>query len=280
MKKLIAISLVSWVLLMACKKQDNPLFQQPHDNIYFDFTDDEKSTRIDSFFYSFALYPEKSTDTIMLPVKVSGSRVHYDRWFKVKVIDSATTAQPGLHYKALDTAYKIPADSGGGFLPIIMYVADPALIDRSVTIKLQLISSSQLSNDFPAFDTAKITFSNRLEEPVWWAVWIGELGVYSRVKHELFIRTSGTTELQTDMSDWQSTPLTLFYIRQFRAFMMDPIGRTPDYKDKGYAIGQQDDGTYYFYNTGNPDKKYPLEFNSADGRYYFHDENGNRIVPQ
>ncbi|WP_436488322.1 DUF4843 domain-containing protein [Chitinophaga sp. ARDCPP14] len=279
MKKIIATGMFSWILLMACKKQDDLVFRE-NNNVYFDFTDYIKNTRIDSFFYSFALFPEKSIDTLLLPVRISGERASYDRWFKAQVIAEGTTALVGLHYKMLDSAYKIPADSGRTFLPLIISGSDPLLLDTSVVIKLKLMASSAFGNDFPSYDTAKVTFSNRLEQPLWWVVWESDLGVYSRVKHELFIRTSGTTELQLDNSDWQSTPKTLFYLRQFRAFMMDPIARAADYKDKGYAIGQEPDGTYYFYNTGNLNKKYPLEHSTADGRYYFHDENGNRIVPQ
>ncbi|MEZ2445532.1 DUF4843 domain-containing protein [Chitinophaga sp. RCC_12] len=279
MKKIIATGMFSWILLISCKKQDDLVFRE-NNNVYFDFTDYIKNTRVDSFFYSFALFPEKSIDTLLLPVRISGERASYDRWFKAQVIAEGTTALVGLHYKMLDSAYKIPADSGRTFLPLIISGSDPLLLDTSVVIKLKIMASSVFGNDFPSYDTAKVTFSNRLEQPLWWVVWEDDLGVYSRVKHELFIRTSGTTELQLDNSDWQSTPKTLFYLRQFRAFMMDPIARAADYKDKGYAIGQEPNGTYYFYNTGNLNKKYPLEHSTADGRYYFHDENGNRIVPQ
>lgn len=279
MKKIIAISIFSFLGLMACKKQNDLVFRE-NSNIYFDFTDEKKGTRLDSFFYSFALFPEKSVDTMLLPVRISGPRTNYDRWFKLAVVANGSTATAGLHYKALDTAYKIPADSGNAYIPLILYATDPLLAEKSMIIKLQLVPSGSFGNDFQNYDTAKITFSNMLEQPLWWLVWQGELGVYSRVKHELFIRTSGTTELQLDQSDWQSTPKTLFYLRQFRAFMTNPIERAADYKDKGYAIGQEANGTYYFYNTGNLSKKYPLEYNPADGRYYFHDENGNRIVPQ
>ena len=278
MKKMIAICVLSWVLLTACSKQQDLVYQQP-DNIYFDFTNEVKNTRVDSFFFSFALFPDKTTDTLFLPVRISGKRASTDRWFKIKVVDSATTAVAGLHYKAPDTAYKMPADSGKTLVPVILYGTDPLLLSRSVTIKLQIVPSGDLLNSFPAMDTAKITFSNRLEQPAWWVVWISELGEYSRVKYELFIRTSGTTELPMDQSDWQSTPKTLYFTRRFRAFLADPINRVADYEDLGYAIAQDDQGQYYFYNKGNAAQQYPLEYNAADGRYYFHDENGNRIVP-
>ena len=279
MKKIIATSVLSWVLLTACSKQQDLVYQQP-DNIYFDFTNEVKNTRVDSFFFSFALFPDKTTDTMFLPVRISGKRASTDRWFKIKVVDSATTAVAGLHYKALDTAYKMPADSGNAMVPVILYGTDTSLLKRSVTIKLKIVASNDLLNTFPTMDTARIIFSNRLEQPAWWMVWIGELGEYSRVKYELFIRTSGTTELPMDQSDWQSTPKTLYFIRRFRAFLIDPIQRAADYEEQGYAIAKDDAGNYYFYNKGNVAQKYLLEYNAADGKYYFHDENGNRIVPQ
>ncbi|MBS0031492.1 DUF4843 domain-containing protein [Chitinophaga sp. 22321] len=279
MKKTIAISIWGWVLLVACSKQHDLTYQLP-DNIYFDFTNEVKHTRVDSFFFSFALYPDRTTDTLYLPVRISGKRVSADRWFKIKIVDAATTAIAGTHYKALDTAYRMPADSGTARVPVILFGTDPALLKKSVTIKLQIIASGDLLNTFPALDTAKITFSNRLEQPAWWVVWRGELGEYSRIKYELFIRTSGTVDLPLDQSDWQSIPQTLYFIRRFRAFLVDPINRAVDYEDQGYAIGKDTSGNFYFYNKGNNTQQYPLEYNAADGKYYFRDENGNRIVPQ
>lgn len=277
MKKLFLIGLFGAVCLSACKKAVELTYQSP-DNIYFDFTDPkDKEKRVDSFFYSFALFPEKSSDTIFLPVRISGLRKSVDRKFKLTVIDSATTALPGTHYKALEPEYTIPADSGNAKVPIIIYSKDPALLAGSVKIKFRLAATKDFAVTTVAFDTAKVIFSNRLEQPLWWNTWASELGAYSRVKHELFIRTSGTIELPA-VFNAEVLPKTLYHTRRFRSFLNNPISWVAANPAEGYTVEDIGGGKYNFFSISNPEKKYVMELNPADNRYYFRDENGNRIV--
>jgi hypothetical protein len=277
MKKFIPVYIICSLLLWSCTKRSELLYEQSA-SVYFDFTDDIKQTRIDSFFYSFALFPEKSKDTIYLPVRISGLRTNTDRYFKIRV-DASSTAVPGKHFVPLQDQYKMPADSGRAVVPVILLGTDPSLTTTAVTLLLKMESTPSLPSQFPAMDSARITFSNLLVKPVWWVVWQGELGEYSRVKYELFIRTSGTTELPKDQTDWQSTPRVLYFTRRFRAFLQDPLIRIADYTQEGYVITKNTDGTYVFYNTGNPTKQYPLRYNTADGKYYFVDETGELVLP-
>lgn len=277
MKKLLIIGLFGAVCLSACKKAIELTYQSP-DNVYFDFTnpeDDEE--RIDSISYSFALFPERSFDTIMLPVRIAGLRKSVDRKFKLSVVDSSTTAIVGTHYKALDAEYIIPADSGTVKVPIIIYSTDPALQDKSVRMKFRLVASADFAVSTVEFDTAKIIFSNRLEQPIWWSTWAGEVGAYSRVKHELFIRTAGTIDLPA-VFNAETLPKTLFHTRRFRSFLNNPIDWVAGNPEEGYTVENIGSGKYNFYSIANPEKKYLLELNPADNRYYFRDENGNRIV--
>lgn len=277
MKKLFIIGLFGAVAFSACEKAVELTYQSP-DNVYFDFTDPKDSKkRPDSISYSFALFPEKSFDTIFLPVRIAGSRKSADRKFKLSVVDGATTAIAGKHYKALEPEYILPADSGAVKVPIIIYSTDAALLDRSVRVKFRLVASADFAVTTVAFDSAKVIFSNRLEQPAWWNVWGGELGTYSRVKHELFIRTSGTTELPGFVSG-EVVPKTLFHTRRFRSFLNNPIDWVADNPQEGYTLQDIGGGKYNFFSISNPEKKYQLELNPADNKYYFRDENGNRIV--
>ncbi|WP_188316226.1 DUF4843 domain-containing protein [Chitinophaga agrisoli] len=275
MKNMIIAGLLCWACV-ACKKATELTYASP-DNVYFDYRN-SKNERVDSVIYSFALYPELATDTIWLPVALSGNRVAADRKFAASIIDSATTAVAGLHYKKLETAYTLPGNTGYGWLPLVLFGTDPALTSKTVQIKLQLESTSELGALYKKLDTMKILFSNRLEKPIWWDAWIGELGQYSRVKHELFIRVSGTTELPPTNSDATTTPRVLFYTRRFKAFLADPIQWITDNPSAGYTIIPTTNGNYYFYSITNPDKKYLLEYSAAVNKYFFRDENGDFIV--
>lgn len=277
MKKLLTTGIFGIICFCACEKTVEQVYTSP-DNIYFDFDNPEEDyERIDSITYSFALYPEKGTDTVYLPVRITGLRKSADRTFRLTVIDSVTTAVAGVHYKAMEPEYIMPADSGMAKVPVILYSSDAALKEHSVRIKFRLVSTEDFAVTNYAYDTAKVIFSNRLEQPTWWNVWAGELGAYSRVKHELFIRTSGTTELPAVPSG-EVVPMALFFTRTFRSFLSDPFAWVAANPEKGYVLEPAGAGKYNFFSTTNPDLKYPLELNTADNKYYFRDEKGNRIV--
>lgn len=278
MKKLMMIALSGALLIAGCKKTVEQIYTSP-DSVYFDFVPaDDDDPRIDSISFSFALFPGLSTDTVFLPVSITGTRMATNRKFKLAVVDSVSTAVPGLHYKALEADYTMPADSGSTLVPIILYASDPALTEKTVRVKFRLMPTTDFTVTTREYDSAKIIFSNRLEKPIWWDPWQGEVGAYSRVKHELFIRASGTTELPPTNTDGSVIPKVLYHTRRFRAFLQDPFKWVADNPAEGYAIEQDANGKYYFFSITNPEKKYELELNPADNRYYFKDENGNRIV--
>lgn len=275
-KTTIIIALLS-IVLFACKK-DEPLAYNTADNIYFDFTPDDKDDKSDSIVYSFAYNPEKDVDTILIPVRLAGIRQSVARKFSVGIVDTSTTAIASLHYKPLEKEYTIAADSGTFLLPLIVYSKDTVLKTKSVILTLTLQASLDLGISFKELRRGFIKISNKLEKPVWWDVWASEMTIYSRVKHELFIRTSGTTELPPSQADYMQTPKALYYIRRFKSFLQDPFKWVADYPAEGYVITQEADGNYYFYSSGSPENKYMMEKSAADGKYYFKDEEGNRII--
>jgi hypothetical protein len=277
MKKTNIIIVLLSIVLFACKK-DEPLAYNTADNIYFDFTPDNKDDKADSIVYSFAYHPEKNVDTILIPIRLAGIRQSVARKFSVGIVDTSTTAIASLHYKPLEKEYTIAADSGTFMLPLIVYSNDTALKTKSVILTLSLEASSDLGISFKDLRRGFIKLSNKLEKPVWWDVWASEMTGYSRVKHELFIRTSGTTELPPNQSDFQLIPKALYYIRRFKSFLNDPFKWVADYSEEGYVITLEADGYYYFYSSSSPDNKYKMEKSEADGKYYFKDEEGNRVI--
>ncbi|WP_346319279.1 DUF4843 domain-containing protein [Chitinophaga sp. YIM B06452] len=279
MKKLLTYIIIGSACFSACKKTEEQLYTA-QDNIYFDLNFKDLSgnnRRMDSVMYSFALFPEKSVDTVWLPVRIAGMRRSEARSFRIAVDEKATTAEAGKHYKSLEKEYIIPADSGVAKVPIILFAADPALTSKSVRLKLRLVPTEDFTVTNPEYDSAKVIFSNRLEKPAWWATWQGELGNYSRVKHELFIRAAGVNELPVAF-DAQVLPKVLFAIRRFKNFLASPISWVADNPQEGYTLEPAGAGKYNFFSITNPGKKYLLELNPADNRYYFTDETGARIV--
>lgn len=280
MKHIFKLALICSVLFCSCDKDEQELKYNNQDNIYFDFVNKITNVRTDSVTFSFALFPEKGSDTVWLPVRISGIRQPGDRTFKLEVIDSVTTAVVGTHYEKLKEGYTMPSDSGITQVPIIIYNTDPALKDHSVKLKLKLANTIDFHADVKGWDTAKIIFSNQLVKPIWWDVWASMLGAYSRTKHELFYRCTGATSLPESQQDWQVTPLVLYYGRTFAAFLKDPQLWIDTHEGEGYVLETQSADVKLFYNTGNAAIKYTYRRNPADGLFYFIDETGNRIIPQ
>lgn len=277
MKRYILLSVLCCMVIFACTKQETLTFNA-EDNVYFDFLPEESNDKTDSILYSFAYFPDKAEDTVFIPVRLSGARKPVDRRFSIVIIDSTTTAEPTKHYEPLKAEYIMPADSGICMVPLILINKDSILKTKTLTIGLALKGTTELGVSFQMDNKGIVKFSNRLEKPTWWDTWAGDLGQYSRVKHELFIRVSGTTELGTDLSDFNTIPKALFHIRRFRSFLTDPFIWVQQNEELGYVVTMEADGFYYFYSTKNPEAKYKLTKNTDDGKYYFTDEKGERVV--
>lgn len=253
---------------------ENPDFvYHSQDNIYLDYED--TTARIIS--YSFAYTPEKVEDTIFVPVKISGKIETYDRSFKLLVLDTATTAEPVLHYEPFKDAYTIPADSGAVQVPVVIYNKDPELADKTVSLAFALEATNDFQIDFPHLNYAKISFSNRLEEPTWWMFWMGQLGLYSRVKHQLFLISTGTNDMpvMSEPDAYLRVPEALYHISKYTAFVADPFGWVEDHPE--YALTETGSGDYEFYLKETPEKLILLKKDEGTGSYHFIDENGQSI---
>lgn len=269
---LFLISIVAALLSVSCQENEAYLYQSP-DNIYFNFKDTASSRIV----YSFAYTPDIAEDTIFVPIRISGERVKYARKFKVVPVAGETTAQPEKHYRALDEYYEIPADSGKITLPVIIYNKDPEMDDSTFVLTLALAPTPDFQVNLSYIPRARISFSNRLESPGWWMYWMADLGLYSRVKHQLFLISSGTTEL-ADMSDpnaYLQIPKTLFHISQYKAFLGDPFGWVKKHGD--YSLTEVAGGDYHFYLKSAPEKVTLLKKDAASGIYWFMDEKGQII---
>lgn len=266
----------------ACKKEMVPTYHQ-EDSVYFYYKDGKgqdvslNDTAMRHSYYSFAYDLAKVSDTLFLPVRVSGERVERDRFVKIG-IDTGTTALEGKHYEALADQYEIPAGEGMIMIPVILYNTDPALQNKTVSIHVKLEESSDFKLRLPQAITAQISFSSRLEQPSWWVYWQSDLGKYSRVKHQLFLISSGTVDMPNPSTDGGLIPKALYHIERYRTFLNNPIQWVAQNPDKGYVLSPREGGRDYdFYYEELPDRKFLLQYDAQVNAYIFVDENGNNI---
>lgn len=254
--------------LVSCKKGEYQLYSSP-DNIHFNFV----NPTVDSIVYTFAFTPGRQSDTIYIPMQLSGSRVNRDRQYSVAVTDSNTTAIAGEHYAALQQSYILPADSGVCYLPIIIYNTDTLLRKRSVALSLHLVATDDLGIAIADQDMGKVIISNKLEEPAWWNMWMGQY--FSSTKYQLFIIATGLTTLSTSGLD---APKNLYYVSLLNTLLQDPFAWVANNPQSGYVLTQQPNGSYNFYNTNNPLSVIPLVQDPSTGNWYFIDENGAEVM--
>ncbi|RFS20667.1 DUF4843 domain-containing protein [Chitinophaga silvatica] len=276
MKKIfILLSIVG--LLYSCKKEDISSYAVDKDNIYLNY----KNT--DSLVYSFAYHPELEKDTIWLPIIISGKRVSFDRQFTVIAVDTSTTAVKDQHYQALKSSYTLPADSGTVKVPIILLNTDAELANKSVKLTVRVEGGDDFGSLLPTDIRSKeILFSNRLEQPAWWPYW-GQLGKYSRVKHQLFLIASGTTDLVIPGSypdAYMEIPRALYFISNASYLLNYPFNWVEENSKSGYTLEKRTDGTgdYDLFNLASPTKKFYLKYFPSANRYLFIDENGDQII--
>lgn len=184
-----------------CKKENISAEGTYQDAVYFAHSSYDQN--IDSLSFSFISLPDSvKLDTVWLPVRIAGKTTSRDRQITLTVVDTATTATAGTHYKLLD--YHLPKDSFNTNLGIVLYrTAD--LQDTVVQLTVQL----QPNSDFPVQvkDTTsangrlvtdnvyRIRFSDQLIKPTNWDSFLVYLfGTYSKVKYRFIIEATGRTD--------------------------------------------------------------------------------------
>lgn len=272
MRLKIAILLLVLAGFAACKKAQYQVYNTT-DNVFFNFSDSTHDR--DSVIYTFAFSPGKLSDTLRLPVSISGLRIGRDRKYKV-IVNSGSTAIAGTHFEALKDSYTIPADSGRVWLPLVLYNKDTLLSKRSVGLNLKMTATDDLGVALSGLISARVIISNKLEKPSWWDLWMSK---YSDVKFKLFIIASGVTELAHGSDYGQYAPQSLYYIGLMNSLIDDPLAWVSANPKKGYVVTQRPDGNYDFYSNSNPNDRTLLQYDAGTGSYHFIDENGNFVTP-
>lgn len=258
--------LMTILLISACKKAELLTYDY-NSGIYFNL----QNTDRDSIVYTFAYNINKSTDTIHIPVSISGIRNNSDRHFSAYVEIDSSSAQEGKHYEKLAENYVMSNGNGKTTLPLVIYnTAD--LEDNSVSLIIKLKETADFHIENPKIIRAKVVFSARLEQPIWWSMWLGE---YSRTKHQLFMIATEQTSMTMDGLD---APKNLFFADLLRMMLNNPFQWVERNPDKNYLLRTDDSGiTYKFYHKDNPNRTILLRKNAGSGLFQFIDELGREV---
>ncbi|OQP42826.1 hypothetical protein A4H97_11750 [Niastella yeongjuensis] len=267
MKKIWILLLAAVVLITACQKKEIKGFQGTA-NIVFAVNSQ------DSVLYTFALHPERTKDTVWVPVNISGERSDKDRAFSITIVDSATTAVVGKHFDALKDQYVIPANAGSMWLPIIIYNTDPLLEQRALNLVLRLVPTADFNTEIKDVSTVRVVFSNRFEKPAWWFRTPG--GPYSIVKHKLFRLAATTDEVSTKS---ENAPIWIYYTARLSALLTSPDTWIANNPDKGYdmKLNADSSGNKIFYEIASPNISFRYEKDPSSGEFYFIDENNGQV---
>lgn len=185
MKKLtyyIAVISITLVTAVSCENTQDFVYDDK-DSVYFDVTD--------SLYYSFTGNFEETT-TINIPIKVMGDASDMDRSFKVIIDEANTTAQEGLHYKALEDSYTFGADLFTDYLSLEVYNKDDALLTQNRLITLKLEPTDDFNLGYSSKRELKVYITNQIIRPSYWDNFLDlYFGEYSRVKHNIAISIMG-----------------------------------------------------------------------------------------
>jgi hypothetical protein len=186
MKKEIAAILSTLIVVFIACKPEVPKMFSASDGIYF-------SAAADSIGYTFAKYPNRTVDTVKIPVTVLGSPAATDRPITVEVLTGAdVNAVEGVHYKLLGP-YKMPANQVSTLLPVAIYRTGD-LDSISATFKLGLKDNSSFKLGITSKTSIKVK-TGFLQKPaswgefggIQWAGYATNLGTWTKTKYKVIL---------------------------------------------------------------------------------------------
>lgn len=191
MKRFIMISLFA-AGMFACSKDERLMYNDTN-SVYF-FTDSLLYTR-DSMTYSFAVQSSTTiTDTIAIPLKITGDAASKARTLQVVAVDSATTAVAGTHYTIL------PAQIGAGSYKDSLYVKvnlTEDLAASEVRLMLKIVPGGDLEPGAMEQTKYLVKINNILSKPDNWDnLLFLFFGTYSKAKHRFIIDVTGLATYQ------------------------------------------------------------------------------------
>ncbi len=185
MKKGIVYIILIAFSFIGCKKVVPTLFAE-QDGIYF-------SASADTISYTFAKYPNRTIDTLKLPVSVLGKAAGTNRTITVeKLVASDVNATEGVHYKLLGP-YTLPANQISTVIPVVIYRTGD-MDSLTITFILQLKANESFQSGISAKTSLKIKVGYLQKPSTWgefggtqWAGYSANFGTWTKTKYKVIL---------------------------------------------------------------------------------------------
>jgi hypothetical protein len=187
--------------------------------------------------YSFALqHSALMEDTFYIKVKLMGYLSDRDRIFRAAAVAEQTTAVEGVHYKLIDGV--MPAGEYISCLPVLLYRTGDTK-KSSVSIKLQLVETKDLTPGNAEFLTFTLTWGDILLRPDHWPDYY--FGNYSVNKYRFAIDVLGLTDWPQAERAPSGPQEGIYTIVEIQAFVNRLNEAYREYREKYGPIYVDDD---------------------------------------
>lgn len=196
------------LLYSACATEEIETFYSQQEYLFF------KNSYKDSLVYTFFYYPDSSSLTIPIEVKLVGRKTTADREFLIEV-DSTTSSVLSKHY---DFPEKFVFHANHVTDTIHIKINNtPDLNLQTVRLVLCIKPSSHFLPGQIDHTRQIIRFGNRATQPEWWDKKITDtyLGAYSEKKFKEFIKVTGVGDLSNHKPDeiWYLARTFKYYLQ-------------------------------------------------------------------
>ncbi|MES2773052.1 MAG: DUF4843 domain-containing protein [Bacteroidota bacterium] len=203
MKKGIIYLIVFASIFTGCKQAVPTVFGEP-DGIYF-------SAPADSITYTFAKYPKRVSDTLMIPVTVLGKAAAIDRTISIEKLSGADiNGTEGVHYKLLPP-YTLPAGKVSVMLPVVIYKTGD-MDSLSISVRFQLKADANFTLGISAKTSLKVKMGFLQKPPTWgdltgtqWAGYSTNLGTWTKTKYKAVLDALYDPVSDTTVSEFPFT---------------------------------------------------------------------------
>lgn len=219
---LLAVMTVAVLGLFSCK-EDVPQLFHLKDGIYF-------SSSTDSVYYTFAKYPNKTKDTLFIPVAVLGDAASKARIMNVAALDSNDAVLGTDPHFTLQPGYKIDSGQIRGTIAVI--VNRTTDLDTAVMkFKLRLLPSSDFAEGITTKMDLKVTLGFLQMPPSWggfsgsmWAGYSTNFGSWTKTKYKLILdalydQQSDTTVSEFPYNRFGAPAIYLQYLQQVKNYI-------------------------------------------------------------
>lgn len=187
-------------IITGCKTSDAELYSTGN-ALFF-----QNEEREDTLNVSFAHYPDKNVITAEFRLALIGKILDQEKEYKVKVVDSLTTATPDEYHlhKLIFRAGEIED----------LFKVDLIKSDRMSTQEVKVVFEIEENENFRKGYFNKLTvqavYHSIVRQPLWWGASIVRtyLGTFSQEKFEAFYRATGETSLE-NFEPWEKRKLCL-----------------------------------------------------------------------